>query len=411
MQVTKNIRSHCFLGVFLTKLPTTSLLPPLWVFLYPNSAGACFIPCLGSLGRFHSPLGLVSVVLFIIRWVCSESDWVGSVSVSFTKFFVSNLPEGCTPWELRRCLEGFGEVSGTYVAKKRDKVGSRFGFASFANVKDRNELEKSLNGVKMGACKLKRYEVLQRGSGKSKVCGFPITESRGNSGFNEKVLVVPNRTLAFKEVFGVALVGKTVDLETLVDFDRILRIVGTEYERIQYLGGLSILISFRDEEVAKKFLEARTLWGLWFTKLETWCGQSLSLERAAWLKIHGVPLHILEPGILVQIGEVFGKVLHVPKLLANDQDLSVCRIGILVDEIFRTREIITLKWKNRCYRVWVEEEEDDFLPDCIQRIHGVSLNGDSPMNSSPVHHVPINQNGESEESRQVDSQEEGEKSG
>ncbi|MFS8004010.1 putative RNA-binding domain superfamily [Helianthus anomalus] len=34
------------------------------------------------------------------------------MAVNVTKFYVSNLPEGCTPWELRSCVEGFGAVSG-----------------------------------------------------------------------------------------------------------------------------------------------------------------------------------------------------------------------------------------------------------------------------------------------------------
>ncbi|KAJ0774239.1 hypothetical protein HanOQP8_Chr03g0109291 [Helianthus annuus] len=202
--------------------------------------------------------------------------------------------------------------------------------------------------------------------GKFKVNGDSILESGGSSGISEKVLVVPDRTIVFNEVFGVALVGKTVDLETLVDFDRLLKIAGTEYVKIQYLGGLSILISFSDVESAKRFLDAKVVWGPWFSKLETWNGQSLPLERVAWLRIHGVPLHILDPNILAQIGELFGKVLHVPKLLVEEQDLSVCRVGILVGESFRLREVVALKWKNRCYWVRVEEEEEVWLPDCLK---------------------------------------------
>ncbi|KAL9996363.1 putative RNA recognition motif domain, nucleotide-binding alpha-beta plait domain superfamily [Helianthus debilis subsp. tardiflorus] len=76
-------------------------------------------------------------------------------SRNITKFFVSNRPEGCTPWELRCSLEGFGSISDTYVAKKRDKGGSRFGFFSFNDVKDIQELEMMLGGVKMGEFKLK----------------------------------------------------------------------------------------------------------------------------------------------------------------------------------------------------------------------------------------------------------------
>ncbi|MFS7911291.1 putative RNA recognition motif domain, nucleotide-binding alpha-beta plait domain superfamily [Helianthus anomalus] len=65
-----------------------------------------------------------------------------------TKFFISNLPEGCTPWELRCSMESLGDVVGTFVAKKRDKTGSRFGFAGFSDVPNVNELEKKIKGTR-----------------------------------------------------------------------------------------------------------------------------------------------------------------------------------------------------------------------------------------------------------------------
>ncbi|MFS8011010.1 hypothetical protein Hanom_Chr14g01303801 [Helianthus anomalus] len=71
---------------------------------------------------------------------------------------------------------------------------------------------------------------------------------------NDKAIIIPDRTVAFKELFDVVVVGRTVDLETLVDFDRVLRIAKTPFSRIQYLGGLSILISFSDKVLAKKVL-------------------------------------------------------------------------------------------------------------------------------------------------------------
>ncbi|KAM0015977.1 putative RNA recognition motif domain, nucleotide-binding alpha-beta plait domain superfamily [Helianthus debilis subsp. tardiflorus] len=251
-----------------------------------------------------------------------------------TKFFVANLPKGCTPWELRKALEGFGEISGTYVAKKKDKGGGRFGFVSFVNVRERSELESSLRGARMGANKLKiniaRFAVENSGFDVQKDVrankGVSEAEVGGSHGVLEKTLVVPDRSVAFYDLHGLALVGRTVDLETLVDIDRLLGIARTEFSRIHYLGGLSILISFKDSESAREFLSARTVWGPWFSKLELWNGQSLSLERVIWLKVHGIPLHIFDPGLLDQIGGLYGKVLHLPKSLDEELDLSVVRV-------------------------------------------------------------------------------------
>ncbi|KAM0023457.1 hypothetical protein Hdeb2414_s0023g00639691 [Helianthus debilis subsp. tardiflorus] len=180
-------------------------------------------------------------------------------------------------------------------------------------------------------------------------------------------------------------------------------IAGTKFERLQYLGGLTILISFKDEELAKDFLDAKRIWGPWFSKLDFWSGQSLPLERVAWLKILGVPLHILDQGVVGQIGEMFGKVLYVPKMLEEEQDLSMCRVGILVGEYFRVKEVVSLKWKNRCYRVLVEEEEEVWVPDCLKNFAAASSGEASPMQSSPVVHSPVDQLKEAERLSKLDS--------
>ncbi|KAM0005149.1 putative RNA recognition motif domain, nucleotide-binding alpha-beta plait domain superfamily [Helianthus debilis subsp. tardiflorus] len=345
---------------------------------------------------------------------------------SVTKFFVSNLPEGCKPWDLRKALEDFGDLVGTFVAKKRDKNGCRFGFASFKDVKDRLDLEKMLRGVKMGEYKLKiniaRFAVENAGfsdqpevkaqgpkdagnaeglrsfnfrdfrsysdvlgMGSSKVGGGVNIATEGHAeGKVSKSIVTRDRTDAFSDLHGIAVIGRTANLETLVDFDKLMRIAKVDYVRIQYLGGLTILISFLDKTTASNFLEAKKVWEPWFSKLEAWNGQSFHLERVAWLKLNGIPLHLFDPDLLSQIGALFGKVLRVPKSLEEEQDLSFCRVGILAGEANRIKEVVTVRGKTRLYRIWVEEELDVWTPDCL----GVSVRSfsdvPSPMASSPV---------------------------
>ncbi|MFS7972766.1 putative RNA recognition motif domain, nucleotide-binding alpha-beta plait domain superfamily [Helianthus anomalus] len=319
---------------------------------------------------------------------------------NITKLFVSNLPEGCTPWELRKCLEGYGEISGTYVAKKRDKEGCRFGFVSFKGVVDRKELVKIISGVRMGENKLKvniaRYAVENSGlsdlsenkTKNSRAAGQPfrgrpfqlrdvrsycdvVGNSSGGGGplrghvgkpledvrEPSKYLVVPDKSGAFKSMFGLSLVGRTLYLETLVDFDRLLCIAKIV------------------------FLESKVVWGPWFSRLDPWNGQSLPLERVAWLRLIGIPLHLFEPEIMVQVGELFGKVLHAPKTVEEDLDLSVCSVAVLVGDAGRINDAVSLRWNRKNYRIWVEEEHEVWVPDCL----GVSgSNGSKASMSSPV---------------------------
>ncbi|KAJ0565309.1 putative RNA recognition motif domain, nucleotide-binding alpha-beta plait domain superfamily [Helianthus annuus] len=357
-------------------------------------------------------------------------------SKSITKFFISNLPEGCTPWELKCGIAGCGDISDTYVAKKRDKQGCRFGFASFKDVKDKTDLLKLLRGVSLGGCKLKvniaRFALENgsgngvRGGGNVRVnqmrgrndgkssCFFPEGNDRasnfrdfrsyrdvlgkgkqkedgpafGVSQDSGKQVVAPDRTDAMQDLKGVAVVGRAVDLETLVDLDRLFHIAKVSFGNIQYLGGLSVLISFREEPASRLFLESKDLWGPWFSKLSVWEGQSLPFEKVAWLRVIGLPLHLLDQDIIKLVGELFGKILHVQKDFGTANDLSFVRIGVLSGVVDRIKDVVTVKWKERNYRIMVEEELDVWIPDCLGRMEEGNSAMSSSLASSPVVKVP-----------------------
>ncbi|KAJ0793180.1 putative RNA recognition motif domain, nucleotide-binding alpha-beta plait domain superfamily [Helianthus annuus] len=316
------------------------------------------------------------------------------------KFFVSNLPEGCTPWELKGCLEGFGKIDGTYVAKKRDKDGYRFGFVSFSEVKDGLELEKSLKGVKMGDFKLKMN--IARFASENK--GFArLPEEKAQrvhyEGMGNRSLQSNGRDYrSYYEVVGsssgagvagVAGAHRGGGRWTWRRWSISIGFSGLPERLIRRYNiwggvGLSIIILFNEVESASKFLEAMSVWGPWFLKLEAWSGQSMPSERVAWLKLQGIPLHILEPEVIESIGELFGKVLHVPKNLSEDQDLSFMRVGVWAGEGPRLSEQVILKWKDKSFRVWVEEELEEWVPDCLGSGDRCRSEGESSAKSSPV---------------------------
>ncbi|KAM0071801.1 putative RNA recognition motif domain, nucleotide-binding alpha-beta plait domain superfamily [Helianthus debilis subsp. tardiflorus] len=372
-----------------------------------------------------------------------------------TKFFVTNLPERCSSAKVGDVFSAFGEVIGVYVARKRDKKGNKFCFVSFKGVREPKELENKLKGIKMGPVKLlvnvakfaaenfgfsgqpsdgnvnaffssqgeaaKQFNVRDQRSyrdvlGKTKGQREPerVFGLGGFGGdgmhFKEKSVVVPDRTSAFKDWGGGGgvVVSRTANLETLVDLDKLFRIAKVEVVSFKYLGGLHILISFSDAFMANSFLSSKNIWGPWFSKLEVWGGQALPLERVAWLSLHGIPLHLLEPDVLVQVGELFGKVLHTPKSLYEDSDLSVFKIRLLVREAQRIREVVSLKWKDRTFRIWVEEDQDVWVPDCLNGEVPVSLTSGSPMASSLVVNVSSSEFGAGVQSQKLNGVEEGE---
>ncbi|KAJ0715847.1 putative RNA recognition motif domain, nucleotide-binding alpha-beta plait domain superfamily [Helianthus annuus] len=71
-----------------------------------------------------------------------------------TKFFVTNIPQGCRLWDLADAFRSYGKVAGAFIAKKKDKEGRTFGFVSFRGVRDLEELKMNLSRVKLGGNKL-----------------------------------------------------------------------------------------------------------------------------------------------------------------------------------------------------------------------------------------------------------------
>ncbi|KAJ0674289.1 putative RNA recognition motif domain, RNA-binding domain superfamily [Helianthus annuus] len=351
---------------------------------------------------------------------------MGGGNQEVVKFFVTNLSEGCTPWELRQGLEHYGVISGTYVAKKRDKMGNRFGFIGFqlkinlarfavenSGYSDQPEAKIFSQNAPRQADSVRSFtlrdgrsfrDVLGKSQFREDGCAIPGDPRRGGVPFSGKSLVVPDRTSAFSDLWDLAVVGRTVDLETLVDLDKLLCIAKVPFLRIQYLGGLSVLISISNGESANKFLDSKVVWGPWFSKLESWQGQSLPLERVAWLRMLGIPIHLVEEEVLSTVGELFGKVIHVPKSFFDDSDLSLLTVGVLAGEAGRIKEMVSLSWKGRCFRIWVEEEREPWVPDCLGSVSDlVQSSDDSPMASSPVGNVeaegsprPVGRGGEEE---------------
>ncbi|MFS7990122.1 hypothetical protein Hanom_Chr11g01055031 [Helianthus anomalus] len=96
-----------------------------------------------------------------------------------------------------------------------------------------------------------------------------------------KLITIPENTIAFHLIHDKALVVRTVDLDTLTIFDRLLCITVTRHVNIQYMRGLNLLLTFEKQEEAAEFRENQEVRGLWFSSFDFWYGQTLPFERIA----------------------------------------------------------------------------------------------------------------------------------
>ncbi|KAF5818758.1 putative RNA recognition motif domain, nucleotide-binding alpha-beta plait domain superfamily [Helianthus annuus] len=266
------------------------------------------------------------------------------------KIFVTNLPEGCSGNDLAGHVRLFGQIFDLYIARKRDKGGNRFGFISFLDVKDKEELLRNLRNIRMGGYKLwfniARF-VLEEGkinsfrdekSSKSKSSkGKQIhvegiggsktgTSEVGDRSFKDmlvgKSVTVDNNANGFRSLHGLAVVVRMVDFHCLKSIKVIVKEMSFQAVRFQYIGGLDLLITFSNVELAIKFkVDALALKDK-FSMVATWEGQVLGFERLAWLKIQGIPLHVLSNEVIDSVGGLFGRIVHKATRSENDVDLS-----------------------------------------------------------------------------------------
>ncbi|KAJ0587121.1 putative RNA-binding domain superfamily [Helianthus annuus] len=355
-----------------------------------------------------------------------------NIQKRLTKFFVSNLPDRCSGNDIAGVVRVHAEIYDIYVARKRDKMGNRFGFVSLLDVKNTGDMEKTLSNIRMGEFKLNfnvarftledgeinnRHTEMGRPKAPTSDGGnAPIRKEAawnvftGQTSFKdvcvgkkddtkeEKVIVLPNEFHAHDHVLGKAVTVRLVDFKSLKVVGDVVNEMITGGGVVQYMGGMCVIVSFHSGKEAEQFIILAKEKRDFFSSVGMWVGQSLPFERIAWLRIQGIPLHLLDNEVINRIGEYFGKVIQVGQHDCWDSDLSYDYIGVLIDDGKRVQEEIILQWKGRKYRVWVAEDVGDWEPDFLMKTRmeepvPTHRSSSSPANSPVNSKLTMNKEG------------------
>ncbi|KAJ0914279.1 putative RNA recognition motif domain, nucleotide-binding alpha-beta plait domain superfamily [Helianthus annuus] len=300
------------------------------------------------------------------------------------KFFVSNIPQGCRPWDLADAFRRFGEVSGAFIAKKKDKEGRTFGFVSFKGVRNVEDLGRELKKMNLGGNKLivnlARYANENADAFPTREkCFSDQGESFGRGGGGRPVGGFSNSHIAPEKAGEVKKGFSFADI--LLNRSRPV----LDEESIEIDPSINTL-----SEVVGGFLDNSDVWKAWFSKVEVWKGQSMPFECLAWINIFGVPPHLLSSTVFDVIGQKYGRIAQGSQLSESDDDLTYDRIGILTDSGNKISGIINLRRQDKVYRVWVVEESDPWIPDFLNKDgyvgEDVSLSSEFfvPAHLSPV---------------------------
>ncbi|KAJ0455393.1 putative RNA recognition motif domain, nucleotide-binding alpha-beta plait domain superfamily [Helianthus annuus] len=320
-------------------------------------------------------------------------------NIQITKMFVSNLPPRCSSADLVQVLKGFGDIQGTYIARKYDKLGKRFGFVSFGNVQDPERLESKMKDVWIGSYKLfiilarfvdgskvqrkneKAWRPVQEQTTEKSVHGDaeprvdvqkPGTSYVGGRSFKDILLgmdpvpepveiMVPDEMSCCSEGHEVGLLGRLVDFKSLSNLRVWFSLSINKTVTIKYLGGLNVIVIFESVEDKDWFRMKKRLWETVFLSLEDWEGQVIDFERLAWIKVYGIPMCLMVESVIKDIGAIVGEVVQASNPSDGD-DWSYVRMGVLCKAGTRIHHNVQLSWKSNVVPVVVEEDPSDWVP-------------------------------------------------
>ncbi|MFS8016403.1 hypothetical protein Hanom_Chr15g01368301 [Helianthus anomalus] len=164
---------------------------------------------------------------------------------------------------------------------------------------------------------------------------------------NQKEVVVSEFVKPYKDLYDKAVIGRVKDLWTLRKMDVLLKEARHGDSNIKYLGGMVIRCPG-------------------FRVVYKCGGLAIAFERLTWLNIHVAPLHLAGNEVYDSIGRCFGKVIHTSQRQSEDNNLSVDCVCIMTDEVKRIEEVVTIIDDGKRFRIWVEEERGEWVPDSVE---------------------------------------------
>ncbi|CAH1420725.1 unnamed protein product [Lactuca virosa] len=280
------------------------------------------------------------------------------------------------------------------MATKKDIHRKNFAFVRFKGVDDEMRLENSLQGLKcMGSSLEVNVAIFERREvtrTKRNITENSLNPPRKptdafcdgrsfaavTSGvFQGLVPPPPPSTLTNKPIrlegdsfwahwvlSPLTLIGVARSLEHLRNLAVKYRL-GQEFAYgMKYMGGLSVGIRFRNSAVVKQFLLKKEQWGKWFSEFKVGSSYDGNVERIAWLKVVGLPLHMWSEENFSRIARWVGQPIGPLEIPLSMQDVSHGKICVLTSRKTKINDEVLVKLKGNVQKMGLVEENFDWPP-------------------------------------------------
>ncbi|GJT38737.1 nucleotide-binding alpha-beta plait domain-containing protein [Tanacetum coccineum] len=240
------------------------------------------------------------------------TDFDKVMKASAQSFFFTNFPESWDSSALWKMFNRYGNVVDVYLAFKRTKMGSKFGFVRFKNVGNVREFEKRLKGILIGDSKL---VINVAKFFKSKDKGVAVAPLPTRYQFHPYQKEVRKQ---FNHSFKEAVIGPKKCQEPL------RQLVKVEEDK-----DTRLLLEKCWTGKAKNFQVLQNSWDIVSNNGDN----DGSCGRLTWIIIKGLPVIARNIGAVKAITNKFGKTLEIGRLDFDSKVLSPIKCLVLTSSM------------------------------------------------------------------------------
>ncbi|GKV30538.1 hypothetical protein SLEP1_g39340 [Rubroshorea leprosula] len=271
---------------------------------------------------------------------------------------------------------GHGRVLEIDCPAKRGKMGRRFSFVRFLDVRNEGELERRLNEFEAGNWRQqsingndrrpsyaqvvktdnsrmderpnnerrKEGRVQRFGSNNASIYGNQQREWKPKHQQHQWSGMELNFDLEEYAWLEKCFVG-TVHLVNLIpNLQEKFFMEGVFFCNIRSMGGRLVLLEGKDHEDLKELVDSGKDWlGNWFEDVKPWTPTLVAMERFTWIQCQGLPVHAWKSKTFQSFGRLWGTFITLDDSTINKKRFDVARFLITTPSTASISKSITVK--------------------------------------------------------------------
>ncbi|KAK8674571.1 hypothetical protein V6N13_032680 [Hibiscus sabdariffa] len=313
----------------------------------------------------------------------------GSEGSNVISLFVQNLPPKLHWSGLRQVFGRQGDIVDSFIARKLDKTGKRFGFVRFSNRVEADRAIERLDGFRLLVAKTKfqvrtkfwrkvsqennkrmNQEIPSKGKQEDEVRTNNRKTAGPEAGRSRTSRSDGSNDILEKRVRNIqghveeeapwrlrnCLVGMMASPCSTKQVEDRLTKWGLGEIAVKNMGGRCFLLEIKDQELFSLLEEQN--WSLLkevFVEIEKWSESFHLPERITWIQITGIPIHCWNYITFKRIAELVGTLLSLGENATGFGDCEKVNLLISTKQFDKIGETIELEVGRDIFMVYVEE--------------------------------------------------------